>query len=113
MPDFHLCQKPGLLLIGVNNTVGIMRDTGSFQDIHEQDRQRSELLGMQQCAGQVKISGLLYDVVMASEREVKFIPRTDHEGPEGQYRNNLLFFLTPMLDGVSGQGHAPAALSRE
>jgi hypothetical protein len=36
------------------------------------DRGRSGLLGTQQCARQVRISGLLYDIVMVTEREVKF-----------------------------------------
>ena len=36
--------------------------------------------------------------------------RTDHEGPEGEYRYSSTRFLTSALDGVVGQRHAPAAL---
>jgi len=38
-------------------------------------------------------------------------PRTGHEDPEGEYRYSCTLSLTPELDGVDGQGHAPAALS--
>ena len=35
-------------------------------------------------------------------------PRTDHEGPEGEYSYTLS--LTSALEGLGGQRHAPAAL---
>jgi hypothetical protein len=37
-------------------------------------------------------------------------PTTGHEGPEGEYSTTLP--LTSTLDGVSGQHHAPAALTQ-
>jgi hypothetical protein len=40
----------------------------------------------------------------------KVHPRTDHEGPEGEYSTTLS--LTSTLDGVGGQHHAPAALTQ-
>jgi len=41
----------------------------------------------------------------------KIYPRTDHEGPEGSRGIAILFLpLTSTLDGVGGQGHAPADL---
>jgi hypothetical protein len=45
--------------------------------------------------------------------EVKGHIRTDHEDPEGEQRYNSTLPLTSALDGVSGQRHTPAALSRE
>jgi hypothetical protein len=38
-------------------------------------------------------------------------PRTDHEGPEGEQRYSCALPLTLALDGMGGQGHAPAALT--
>ena len=43
-------------------------------------------------------------------RKCKGHPRTDHEGPEGEYRYSSTLPLTSALDGVGGQRHAPAAL---
>jgi hypothetical protein len=43
----------------------------------------------------------------------KFQPRTDHEGPEGEYIYNSTLSLTSVLHEVGGQGHASAALPRE
>jgi hypothetical protein len=40
----------------------------------------------------------------------KFQPRTDHEDPEGEYIYSFTLSLTSVLRGVSGQGHASAAL---
>ena len=37
-------------------------------------------------------------------------PRTGHEGPEREYRYSSTLSLTPALDGVGGQRHAPVAL---
>jgi hypothetical protein len=37
-------------------------------------------------------------------------PRTDHEGPEVEYRHSSTLYLTSALDGVGGQHHAPAVL---
>ena len=42
--------------------------------------------------------------------KIKSHPRTGHEGPEGEYRYNCTLSLASTLHGVSGQGHAPAAL---
>ena len=41
---------------------------------------------------------------------VKVHPRTDHEGPEREYRYGSTLPLTSAPDGVDGQRHAPAAL---
>jgi hypothetical protein len=40
----------------------------------------------------------------------KVLPRTGHEGPEGEYRYSSTLSLTLALDEVGGQLHAPAAL---
>ena len=89
-----------------------MRDTDSFRDIHEQDCQREE--GDAWYATVCKISGLLYDVVMASGREVKFTLEQTMKAQRGSTEIPCsFFFLTSTLNGVSGQGHAPAALPRE
>ena len=45
-----------------------------------------------------------------SKSEGKIYPRTDHEGPEGEYRYKSTLSLTSAPDGVGGQRHAPAAL---
>ena len=37
-------------------------------------------------------------------------PRTGYEGPEAEWRYSCTLFLTPALDGVGGQRHAPATL---
>jgi hypothetical protein len=37
-------------------------------------------------------------------------PRTGHEGPEVEKMHSSTLSLTPALDGVGGQRHAPAAL---
>jgi hypothetical protein len=64
------------------------------------DGGRSGLLGTQQCARQVKISGLLYDVVMASEREIKF---TLEQAIKTRRRGTgITYSLTSTLDGVGG-----------
>jgi hypothetical protein len=57
------------------------------------DRERSGLLGTQQCARQVRISGLLYDSNGFRARG-KVHSRTGHEGNNEKNRNILLFFLT-------------------
>jgi hypothetical protein len=36
--------------------------------------------------------------------------RTGHEGPEGEWRYCSTLSIPSALDGVDGQGHAPAAL---
>jgi len=41
----------------------------------------------------------------------KGYPITGHEGPEGEKRYSCTLPLTSALDGVGGQGHAPAALT--
>ena len=48
--------------------------------------------------------------ILCSKGKGKIHPRTDHEGPEGEYRYNSTLSLTSALDGVAGQRHAPAAL---
>ena len=40
----------------------------------------------------------------------KVLPRTGHEGPEGEYRYNSTLSLTLAPDGLGGQRHALAAL---
>jgi len=40
-------------------------------------------------------------------------PRTDHEGPEEEYRYSSTHSLTSALDKVGWSGHAPAALLLE
>ena len=40
----------------------------------------------------------------------KVHPRISHKRPEGEYRYRSTLSLTPALDGVDGQRHAPAAL---
>jgi len=40
----------------------------------------------------------------------KLHPRTGHEGPKGEERYSCTPSLISALDGVGGQGHAPAAL---
>ena len=40
----------------------------------------------------------------------KVLPKTGHEGPEGEQRYTSTLSLTLALDGVGGQTHAPAAL---
>jgi len=40
----------------------------------------------------------------------KVHPRTDHEGPEWEYRYSYTLSLTSTLDGVGGQHHVPTAL---
>jgi hypothetical protein len=40
----------------------------------------------------------------------EFYPRTGHEGIEGKYTYSSTLSLTPALDGMGGQGHAPTAL---
>jgi hypothetical protein len=39
----------------------------------------------------------------------KGLPRTGHEGPEGEQRYSSTLSLTSALDGVGGERHAPAA----
>jgi len=41
----------------------------------------------------------------------KVHPITGHEGPEREYRYSSTLSLTPTLDGVADQHHAPAALT--
>ena len=41
----------------------------------------------------------------------KVLPRTGHEGPEGELKYGSTLPLTSAIDGVGGQPHAPAALS--
>ena len=41
----------------------------------------------------------------------KVLPRTGHEGPEGEQMYSSTLPSTSVLDGVGGQHHAPAALS--
>ena len=41
----------------------------------------------------------------------KVHPRTGHEGPEGEEVYSSTLSLISALDGVSGQSHAPAALT--
>ena len=77
------------------------------------DGQRGGLLGTQQCARKVKISGLFYDVVMASEREVKFTLQQAMKAQRDSTGIPYSFILTSTLDGVGGQDHAPVALPRE
>ena len=43
-------------------------------------------------------------------RNVKVLPITGHEGPEGEYRYSPTFSWPRHLDGVGGQHHAPVAL---
>ena len=43
-------------------------------------------------------------------RRGKVHPRTDHEGPDGEQKYGCTLSLSPALDGVGGQRHAPAAL---
>jgi hypothetical protein len=43
----------------------------------------------------------------------KVHPRTGHKGPEGEHRYSYTLYLTSVLEGVSGQHHAPAALPLE
>ena len=40
----------------------------------------------------------------------KVLPRTGHEGPEGELRYSFTLPSTSGLDGVGGQRHSPAAL---
>ena len=40
-------------------------------------------------------------------KKIKFHPITDHEGPEGEWSYSSTLSLTPALDGVGGQRHAP------
>jgi hypothetical protein len=40
----------------------------------------------------------------------KVLPRTDHEGPEGELRYSSTLSLTSVLDRVGGKRHALAAL---
>ena len=40
----------------------------------------------------------------------KILPRTGHEGPEGEQMYSFTLSLTSALDGVGGQSQAPAAL---
>jgi len=40
----------------------------------------------------------------------KFLPRTGHEGPKGQYMYICTLSLTSALSGVGGQSYAPAAV---
>ena len=42
--------------------------------------------------------------------KVKFLPITDHEGPEGEQMYSSTLPSTSALGGVGGQCHAPAAL---
>ena len=41
----------------------------------------------------------------------KLHPKTDHEGPEEEYRYSSTLSLTSALDGVGGECHASATLS--
>jgi len=41
----------------------------------------------------------------------KFLPRTGHEGLEGEHRYSSTLSLTSALDGIGCQYHAPAALT--
>ena len=43
----------------------------------------------------------------------KVHPKTGHEGQEKAYMFSSTLYLTPSLDGVGGQCHAPAALPPE
>jgi hypothetical protein len=43
----------------------------------------------------------------------KVYPRTGHEGPGGKWMCSSTLSLTWALNGVGGQGHAPATLPRE
>ena len=40
----------------------------------------------------------------------KILPKTGHEGPEGEWRYKSTPSLTSALDGVGGQRHSPADL---
>ena len=44
------------------------------------------------------------------EGKGKVLPRTGHEGPEGEQMYSSTLLSTSALDGVGGQRHAPAAL---
>ena len=46
-------------------------------------------------------------------KKVKVHPKTGHEGQEKAYMFSSTLYLTPSLDGVGGQCHAPAALPPE
>jgi hypothetical protein len=48
----------------------------------------------------------------AGKGKGKFYTRTGHEDPEGR-RDSCTLSLTSALDGLGGEHHAPAALSRE
>ena len=39
------------------------------------------------------------------------LPRTDHDGPEGEQMCSSTLSSTSALDGVGSQRHAPAALT--
>ena len=43
----------------------------------------------------------------------KFLPRTGHDGPEGEQMYSSTLPSTSELDGVDGQRHTPAALPPE
>jgi len=55
------------------------------------DRERSGLFSTQQCARQVRISGLLYDSNGFRARG-KVHPITGHEGNDEENKNTLIFF---------------------
>ena len=50
-------------------------------------------------------------VMLKGKGKSKVLPRTGHEGPEEEQMYISTLPSTSALDGVSGQRHAPAALS--
>jgi hypothetical protein len=48
-------------------------------------------------------------IIVRQRQESKVRPRTGHEDPQGEKMYNFTLSLAPMLDGVGGQRHAPAA----
>jgi len=51
------------------------------------------------------------DTVLKGKGKVR--PRTDNEGPEGEYIYRSTLSLTSALDGMGGQHHTPGVLPRE
>ena len=53
---------------------------------------------------------LVHGAIFMALGKGKVLPRTGHEGPEGEYRYNSTLSLTLAPDGLGGQRHALAAL---
>ena len=52
----------------------------------------------------------LFALVLKDKGKGRVRHRSDHVGPQGDYRYSPTLLLTSALDGVGGQRHAPAAL---